>query len=217
MFPSSAKKQHPLSIRIWHWLNAATILGILGTVLLRKTFLSWRTNGPLIEAKVTELGGAITPDAANAVAKLLRDQMWSWHYTFGYALLGLFLLRIVLAMRHSDQNPVRSTINEFRRYLALAKGERQNGVHKLAVRALYLLFYFSTGFMILSGFSLYFDDSLGLAKDTTEVIKELHEWFMWFFVVFLTTHVGGVVVAELRGERGIVSDMIHGGKPIDGA
>ncbi|MEN0059456.1 MAG: cytochrome b/b6 domain-containing protein, partial [Bdellovibrio sp.] len=58
------RKYQPLGLRIWHWLNALAILGLLLTVLLRKTFLSWRTNSALIEAKLQAAGTAITPELA---------------------------------------------------------------------------------------------------------------------------------------------------------
>ena len=30
-----------LDFRIWHWLHALVVLGLIGTVFLRKTFLDW--------------------------------------------------------------------------------------------------------------------------------------------------------------------------------
>jgi len=67
-------------------------------------------------------------------------------------------------------------------------------------------------FMITTGFLMYFKAPLALSKDLVGSIKDVHELMMWFFVIFSGGHVLGVLVAEHRGEGGIVSDMIHGGR-----
>jgi len=49
-----------LDFRIWHWVHAAVILGLLGTVFLRKTFLSWRTNSELLTQKLADIDLTVT-------------------------------------------------------------------------------------------------------------------------------------------------------------
>ena len=51
--------KYTLAFRIWHWLNAIVVLGLLGTVFLRKTFLSWRTNSEILMTKLSEIGNGI--------------------------------------------------------------------------------------------------------------------------------------------------------------
>jgi Ni,Fe-hydrogenase I cytochrome b subunit len=34
---------------------------------------------------------------------------------------------------------------------------------------------------------------------------------LWFFVVFIVGHIAGVVIAENRGDKGLISDMFSGG------
>ena len=89
MQTTSFRKYQPAALRAWHWLNALTMLGILGTVLLRKTFLSWRTNAAYVETQLQEAGTTVTPELAKAIAVGLRDRMWEWHYIFGFTLAGL--------------------------------------------------------------------------------------------------------------------------------
>lgn len=209
----SFKRPRPLALRSWHWLNAAALLGALGTVLLRKTFLGWRTNSALIEAKVRELGGTVSTEAAVEVAKALRAPMWDWHYVFGFALAGLLALRFGLALVDPDLAPLRSAWRDVMRWRRLAPHERREALHPLLVRLLYAVFYAALTLMVTSGLVLYFKGALGLSKDLAGTVKEAHELAMWFFVVFTAAHVVGVVAAELRGERGLVSDMIHGGDP----
>ena len=46
------KPQFTRLYRIWHWMMAFSVIGLLGTVALRKTFLSWHTNAELIQVKL---------------------------------------------------------------------------------------------------------------------------------------------------------------------
>lgn len=213
MTDSSFGRPRPPSLRLWHWANAAALLGLLGTVALRKTFLSWRTNAALIEAHVREAGGSISTEAAARIARALREPMWQWHYVLGFALVALLALRFVVAplARDPELGPLRSAWREVGRWRGLPTGARGAATHHLLVRLLYAVFYVALVFMAASGVALYFDEALGLSKELAGSIKEAHELAMWFFVLFTAAHVVGVVVAELRGERGIVSAMIHGG------
>lgn len=214
---TSFRGPRPLALRLWHWLSAAAVLGSLGTVLLRKTFLSWRANAQLIEAKVHELGGTISTDGAVAIAKALRAPMWDWHYVFGFAIAGLLVVRFGLGFFLEEQAPFRSAWREVTRWLPLPTAEKKDAAHHLLVRLSYAAFYVALSFMVLSGVALYFQSGLGLSKGVQGALKEAHELLMWFFPLFIAGHVTGVVVAELRGDRGLVSDMINGGAPADGS
>ena len=213
--PSSFRQPRPLLLRLWHWLNALAILGALALVLLRKTFLSWRDNAQLIETRIHELGGTISTDDAVTLAKAIRAPMWEWHTIIGSILVGLLALRVVGALVDRTQGPVRNARVEVRRFLSLPRAERRGGVHQMIVKVGYVAFYATLAFMGASGLSMHFKDALGVSKALVETLKEAHELTMWFFVAFGVAHVVGVVVAELRGERGLVSDMIHGGEPKD--
>jgi cytochrome b561 len=213
--PTRLRRRRPLGLRLWHWLNAAALLGALGTVLLRKTVFSWRTNSALIEAQVREAGGSISTAAAVELAKALREPMWQWHYVFGFALAALLALRFALPLvvRDPELSPLRSVWRDVARWLPLPPAQKRTEAHHLLVRLLYAAFYLALTFMAASGLALYFKGPLGLSKELAGSTKEAHELTMWFFVVFTVGHLVGVVVAELRGERGLVSDMIHGGDP----
>ena len=65
-----------LKFRIWHWLNAFVVLGLLGTVFLRKTFLSWRTNSEILMSKLSEFSIVISEEQAKILAKAVRAGMW---------------------------------------------------------------------------------------------------------------------------------------------
>ncbi|WP_309494568.1 hypothetical protein [Sulfurovum sp.] len=67
-------KKWRLDFRIWYWVHAAVALGLLGTVFLRKTFLSWRTNSELLTQKLSEINLEVTADQAKVLAKAIRAQ-----------------------------------------------------------------------------------------------------------------------------------------------
>lgn len=201
----------PALLRLWHGLNGLVILGLLGTVVLRKTFLAYRTNGPLIEAKVTELGGTVSPEAATTVAKLLRDRMWEWHHTFGVLLLALVAVRVLVVVLDREQSPLRPLARAIAHLRGLPAAQRLAAVHPLLVKLTHVAFYVLLFVMAGSGAMLLWKDTLGLGKDLVETIKEAHELLMWGIAAFVPLHILGVVAAELRGDRGLASEMIHGG------
>ena len=94
------RKYQPLCLRVWHWMNAAIISGLLMTVLLRKTLLSWRINSVLIEEKLKAAGTVITPELAKDIAIAIRNPLWDCHIYLGFALGVFFIGRICIANRN---------------------------------------------------------------------------------------------------------------------
>ncbi len=205
--PSSLRGKRSIWFRLWHWLDALVILGLLGTVLLRKTFLSWRTNSAFIETTLQDAGTTITPELAKKIAVGLREPMWDFHYIFGFTLAGLFIIRIILGFM-PGQHPM---LGGLRKYFKAPAGAKPSK-HFFLVKAGYAVFYVMVTFMITSGLLMYFKTELSLPKDLTGLLKEVHELSMWFFAAFVVVHTAGVVVAENQDDAGLVSDMIHGGE-----
>ncbi|ASD64185.1 cytochrome b/b6 domain-containing protein [Bdellovibrio bacteriovorus] len=208
----SFKKYQPLSLRVWHWLNALAILGLLGTAFLRKTFLSWRTNSALIENKLQEAGTTITPELAKDIAVSIRTPMWDWHYVLGFTLGGLLLVRVLVGIFAVKKCPATHAAQSAWNLPKVPAGQKANAVHYTLVKTGYALFYLVTVFMVASGLLLYFKTELGISKEALNPVKEIHELMMWFFVAFVVGHIVGIVVAENRHDQGLVSDMIHGGR-----
>lgn len=180
--------------RVWHWLNAIVILGLVGTVLLRKGFLSYRTNSEVIMTKLSDIGVEIFKEDAVAIAKAIRAPMWEWHLILGYALAFLVVYRIALFFFDKSQKEDFASLD----------------LHKKGVKVLYYILYATIIFMTLSGFAMYLREELALADATVKSIKELHELVYNYFLIFIPLHVAGVVVADIREEHGIISTMING-------
>lgn len=208
----SFKKYQSLSLRFWHWLNAVAVFGLLGTVLLRKTFLSWRGNAALIETKLQEAGTQITPELAKDIAVNIRAPMWDWHYTLGFILGGALVIRLLVWIFVERKCATKKTCQSFWNLSKVPANERPYAIHFTFVKAGYALFYLATLFMVVTGLAMYFRTEINLSKEVLEPVKEMHELMMWFFVVFSAGHIIGVVIAENRQDSGLVSDMINGGQ-----
>lgn len=191
-------KKWTLDFRIWHWLHAFVVLGLLLTVFLRKTFLSWRVNSEILSSKLLTMDINVSTEQAKLLAKAVRAPMWEWHIFFGYGLAALILIRLLLFFTKSGKQNFVDI-----KYLDL---------HKKMVKIGYIGIYAVLAFMSISGLMINFYQDLGLDKTTAHDIKEIHEFVFNAVWIFVLLHLGGLIVAENRGEKGIVSEMLHGGK-----
>jgi Ni,Fe-hydrogenase I cytochrome b subunit len=186
--------KYTLKFRIWHWLNAVVVLGLLGTVFLRKTFLSWRTNSEILINKLSEFGIMITEEQAKVLAKSVRAGMWEWHIILGYLLAFFILYRIYLYFNDS------STYEKF----------SDLSIHKKGVHLLYYLVYLALFFMAISGLVIHFYEALHLTKEFAHDIKEVHEFVFNTILIFVPLHIIGVIIADNTTENGLISTMING-------
>jgi len=187
-----------LNFRIWHWIHAAVVLGLLGTVFLRKTFLSWRTNAELLTQKLSEINLEVTEAQAKVLAKAIRAPMWEWHILLGYALAALVIWRILLFFTQSGKQNYQNL--------------KEETFHKKIVKLGYIGIYGILLFMAVSGLVIHFYETLSLTKDRAHDIKEIHELAYNAILIFAPLHIIGVFIAENQDEKGILSDMVNGGE-----
>jgi hypothetical protein len=192
---SQFREHQPLSLRLWHWLNGLTVMLLLMTVFLRKSFLSGRMMAHLIEEKLTTEKVVLSADQAKVAAGAIRDEMWNWHFRLGFVLTGLVVFRILFSKKQFPR----------------LKPAFQKSKHVGFVKSLYATFYLSLLFMVLSGLTMYFSGDLHISEKIADQIQDIHELFQWYFLGFIVLHIGGVIFAENQGDAGLVSDMIHGG------
>jgi Ni/Fe-hydrogenase 1 B-type cytochrome subunit len=208
--PGSLKK-NSRNIRLWHWLNVIIISGSLVTVLINSTVLDVRENTAFVKTELEKSGQSITDLQAKTAVHALEDKVWSTHIIFGYCLAGLLAYRLISEfLQHSNQ--------KFVRKLKLAYKGPSNGArdkklvsHERFVKTLYLLFYLLLFIMAITGLTLAFREELQLSRSTAGTIKDFHGFCMYPIIAFIVIHIAGVILAESKDEKGIVSDMIHGG------
>lgn len=187
-----------LSFRIWHWIHAFVVLALLGTVFLRKTFLSWRANSEILTTKLSFMDINVTSEQAKLLAQAVRAPMWEWHILLGYGLSILILVRLALFFTQSGKQ----------NFIDL----KSLDLHKKMVKLGYIGIYTVLLFMSISGLIMTFSEELSLVKETVHDIKEIHELVFNAVWIFVVLHIGGLVVAENRDEKGLISEMIHGEK-----
>jgi cytochrome b561 len=178
--------------RLWHWLMAFSIFGLLFTVLLRKTFLSKSANAEIIQSKLASLSVTVDPDQALAVAKAIRAPMWEWHYIFAIGLGIAIALRLYLMFVGQAQMPLFKLL------------QAQGGEEKLKA-AIHLLLCLTIALITLTGAVYYF-----FGSDAIHWVKTVHEKLMLPLMILIVLHIVGVIKHELSTKECLVSKMIHG-------
>lgn len=188
--------KYTLQFRIWHWLNAVVVLGLVGTVLLRWTLFSKSTNAEILINKLTEMGISITQAQGVLLAKAVRASLWDWHIILGYAFAGLVLFRVYLYFKDASKRAAFSELD----------------MHHKAVKVSYYILYTIFFIIAITGLVIYFYKELGIPRELAHDIKEIHELVYYYIAVFIPLHVAGVFFADATKEQGLVSEMINGGK-----
>lgn len=205
-------KKYSLSLRLWHWLNALVITGSLLTVLLNATILKSRNTAPFIKDTLKGSGALITDDQAKSVAHDLSDKVWEVHTWLGYGLVALLVFRLILEFfQLADQKFIRIIKSAYRHYF-VTKKQRELARHEMVVKTIYAIFYLLLITMAVTGLFLAFEDFFEPYKAYRHAIKEVHGFIMYLILGFIAIHIIGVLLAERKDSKGIVSDMINGGR-----
>ena len=189
--------KYPAILRVWHWLNALAIFGLLFTVLLRETFLDKKAVAAIVQAKLAAAGITIDPDLAISIGKAVRAPMWEWHYIFAAVLGFAIAIRIAGMVGGKIELPIKKV---------LAAREAHELLKALAHMGICMIIMVLT----LSGVFYLYHDALGFEKDSVHWVKEVHEALLWPLIVLTALHIVGVVRHEIVTKEPIVSRMIHG-------
>jgi Ni/Fe-hydrogenase 1 B-type cytochrome subunit len=205
-------KKHSAGLRFWHWANTLVISGSLLTVLLNSTLLKRPYITSLITGELKNSGVTVTNEQAGNVGHALSDKIWEIHTYFGYVLAALLLFRLILEIfQLADQKFIRKFKSAYKQFYT-AKQNRELARHELTVKAIYSIFYLLLFIMAITGLFLAFEDILAPFKSIRHSVKEVHGFCMYLILGFITVHLVGVFLAERKDDKGIVSDMINGGK-----
>jgi Ni/Fe-hydrogenase 1 B-type cytochrome subunit len=204
-------KRYSLSLRLWHWLNLIVISGSLITVLINSTITDDQGTAQIIQSESGKAGGNLNSDQAKSVAHALSDSVWGIHIYFGYALATLLLFRLILEFFQLADQKFLGKIKSAYPQFATIKKQREAARHELTVKLIYGVFYILLIIMVLTGLFLAFEDALASFKSIRHSVKEVHGFCMYLILAFIAVHLAGVLLAERKESRGIVSDMINGG------
>ncbi len=177
--------------RIVHWAIAVAFLLLLITIFLRLTWMNKFNVAAIIENYLSDTGQFLTEDQLIVLAKKIRQPMWDWHIYLGYVLTGLFGLRFVLPLfgEMKFQNPLGKDLSTKERFQKWT----------------YIIFYVCVVISLVTGLVIEFGP-----KDFKKPMEEIHELGIYYLVGFIILHWGGILVAELTDQKGIVSRIISG-------
>lgn len=208
---SIVSKKNSGLIRFWHWSNVLVICGSLITVLINSTLFD-RGNSAVVLESLVSGGGEANAQQAKEVLHGFEEQIWDFHIYFGYALAALLALRIVAELMQPKDKRAFSKLKIAYQDYYLKPKERRLASKNLFTKALYLLFYLLLILMVITGLSIAFKKEIGLSKDFSHQLKEIHGFVMYMIIGFIVIHIVGVYLAENKEGKGIVSDMINGGE-----
>ena len=200
------------AIRIWHWLTFLVVTALIVTVLMASTVLNPRENIPVVQNILKDKGVVVSNDQTFAVTHMYDDKMWELHKLLGYALAFLFLSRIAIELTQPKEERISFRLKKARMALKQANADKKEWIHYLIVKASYSLFYLLLFAMVVTGLIIAFGKDLGLAGPTRHTVKEIHGFIQYLIYAFIFFHLAGVIRAELRNAKGIVSGIINGGK-----
>ncbi|PWE25693.1 hypothetical protein DGE88_04010 [Aliarcobacter skirrowii] len=187
------------NLLVWHWLNFIAIIGLIFTDIFRSTWFNKNSLANTIETKLLEFQITISNENAISLAKLIRADMWQWHYIFGFMLVFLILFRMFAFLILKEKNPIQ-------------KIKTADNLHLRLVKIAHIMFYIVTIYVCISGLMMFFRNELGLTKASLSIFKELHVYSFWFYIFFIFSHVIGVVKAENSTDKGLISEMFGSNK-----
>ena len=180
--------------RILHWLIAFSFILLLITIFLRKTWMEKNHVAEIIQAFLADKSyPALREDDAILLAEKIRKPMWDWHIYLGYVLTGLYCIRLAVPFfgEMKFSSPFKAGLD--------MKTKFQFWV--------YLVFYVCTAVSLITGLIIEFGP-----KEYKKPMEEIHELSLYYLLGFMILHFGGVLIAELTSDKGLVSRIISGSK-----
>lgn len=197
------------TIRLWHWMTFIIITALLITILIQFTILDTDFAVKLIQDKLQDGDISASYKQARRVAKGFRRLIWDWHIYFGYALTATFVFRIILEFFQPKEQKISAKMKQASQLAKAGNGEAKQ---YLIVRFTYSFFYLLLLTMVFTGLALTFEDDVKLFSTYENTIEKVHYYGMYLILAFSLTHISGVIISELTKYKGIVSNMINGGK-----
>lgn len=186
-------RSYSLLFRLMHWAIACCMIGILVTILLRLGWMNKFHVSAIIQDYLAGTDQSLTEEQSIVLAKKIRKPMWDWHVYLGYALTGLYSLRMLLPLfgKLPFASPFQKPLDANIRF--------QYG--------LYLVFYLLLAGSLITGLII----ELG-PRDWKKTTESIHELSIYYLVGFMVLHIGGVLLAEFTSIPGLVSRVISGKK-----
>ncbi|MBF9236990.1 cytochrome b/b6 domain-containing protein [Hymenobacter sp. BT683] len=207
-------KDYRAPLRVWHWGNALLVSLQLITILFQKVIVNARSAGPEFQETMAKENITLSVQQARSLTHILSERIWEWHIYFGWALVALFGLRVVLELRGPSELRFSARLLEVaRRYrLTPAAGKSEAG-KVLFAKSTYALFYSFLTIMVITGLILIYGNDVAFLRSIKHLAEETHNVTMYLIIAFFVVHVVGVVWAETTKDHGLISRMVGGEAP----
>lgn len=202
-------------VRIWHWVNAISIIVLCVT-------------GYFIGSPLPTMPG-------EASDNFLMGYIRFAHFASAYILVVGLLGRIYWAFvgnKHAKQlfipplskENVKGAIHEARWYAFMEKESvKCVGHNPLAMFAMFFMFVLGMFFMIITGFALY-GEGAGMGSWQYQMFsswviplfgqsQDVHTWHhvgMWLLIIFVMVHVYAAIREDIMSRQSMISTMISG-------
>ena len=186
-------KNYSKIYRIMHWSIAITFILLVLTIFLRLTWMNKNNVADIIQDFLSDTDTTLERDQLITLAKKIRQPMWIWHIYLGYVLTGLFLLRFMLPIfgEMKFQNPLKKGLT----------------VKEKFQKWIYIIFYICITISLITGLMIKFGP-----ESVEHTMEEIHVMSIYYVIAFLILHWGGVLIAELTDQKGLISRVISGTK-----
>lgn len=188
-------RTYSIIYRIMHWAIALCLSFILLTIFLRLNWMNKFHVAGIIQDYLGTTNQTLTQDQLITLAKQIRKPMWDWHIYIGYVLVGLYSIRLLLPLfgEMNFSNPLKKGLT--------AKEKFQFWT--------YSIFYVCVAISLITGLFIEFGP-----RTLIKPIEEIHALSIYYLLAFIFIHFGGVLLAELTNQQGIISRIFSGERKI---
>ena len=176
-----------------HWSIAICMTLMLITIFLRMTWMNKNHVALIIQDYLSTTDQTLSQDQLLLLAKKIRKPMWDWHIYIGYALVGLYCIRMALPffgqMKFSNPFTKELVFKEKFQYWT------------------YLVFYACVAISLITGLIIV----LG-PKDLKESMEKIHVLSIYYLLTFIVIHLAGIFLSEFTNQQGLISRMVSGSK-----
>ena len=202
-------------VRLWHWVNAFSIVVLAVT-------------GYLIGSPLPTMPGEAS---ANFLMGYIRFAHFAAAFVFAIGFVGR-MYWVLVGNHHAKQLfrlPIfdrefwQGALFELRWYFFLEKEPHKYvGHNPLAQVFMFLMFTWGSVFMIFTGFALYsegagqgswFDALFGWVIPLFGQSQDVHTWHhvgMWYILLFVMAHIYVAVREDIMSRQSLISTMISG-------
>lgn len=168
--------------KINHWILFFSFLGLVTTSLAAEFFFSKQAIMQSFEFSLANLGIMISPVDQLFIARIERRNTWDYHFYVG---IVFFISLAISIIRTKDISTSR--------------------ILKESIRFMYIsgLVLFASGLIMYLRLYFILEDSY------FSLLKTIHNFAKWSFIVFVITHIATIIKLENTSRKGIISNMFR--------